>query len=183
MSTLRTGRVNFLRTTFVALFSLLIVGPAGFTPVAAGVPPTKDPNPIDSRILIDTNGKNPCAFPVLMQVATNKETVTTFFRRSGVITIHVTGALKVTLTNNDTRKSIVVNIPGPTFLTFNDDGSITQKATGPALWVFDQGIAPELPRLALLNGKSESIIGPAERQFRFISRQGNYQDLCVALAP
>ena len=35
-------------------------------------------------IFTDTLGDNPCVFPVLLEITTNKEIVTTFTRRSGV---------------------------------------------------------------------------------------------------
>jgi hypothetical protein len=133
-------------------------------------------------IFTDTLGNNPCGFPVLLDITTNKEILTTFTRRSGVTSIHTTGALKVRLTNTVTGKTIDRNISGPILATVNSNGSTTQKGTGPALWVFDPGVAPELPRLVIIKGKTESVLGPGTA-FRFISRQGTYEDICAALAP
>jgi hypothetical protein len=117
-----------------------------------------------------------------VEITTNKETLTTFTRRDGVISINTTGALKVTLTNTATNQSIDRNISGPILATVNSDGSIAQKGTGPALWVFDPGVAPELPRMIITKGQTESVLGPGNA-FRFISRQGSYEDICAALAP
>jgi hypothetical protein len=149
--------------------------------VANAVPPTREPNalPTDPFIFTDTLN-NPCSFPVLLGITTNKEIVTTFTRQSGVTSIHTTGALKVRLTNTDTGKMIDRNISGPILATVNSDGTTTQKGTGPALWVFDPNVAPELPRLVIIKGKTESVLGTP---FRFISRQGTYEDICAALAP
>jgi hypothetical protein len=152
--------------------------------VANAVPPTREPNalPTEPFIFTDTLGNNPCSFPVLLEITTNKEILTTFTRRSGVTSIHTTGALKVRLTNTGTEKTIDRNISGPILATVNSDGSTTQKGTGPALWVFDPGVAPDLPRLVIIKGKTESILGPGTA-FSFISRQGTYEDICAALAP
>ena len=152
--------------------------------VANAVPPTREPNalPTEPFIFTDTLGNNPCSFPVLLEITTNKEILTTFTRQSGVTSIHTTGALKVQLTNTVTGKTIDRNISGPILATENSNGSVTQKGTGPALWVFDPGVAPDLPRLVIINGKTESVLGPGTA-FDFISRQGTYEDICAALAP
>jgi hypothetical protein len=152
--------------------------------VANAVPPTREPNalPTEPFVFTDTLGNNPCSFPVLLEITTNKEIVTTFTRQSGVTSIHTTGALKVQLTNTRTGKVIDRNISGPILATVNSDGSLTQKGTGPALWAFDPGVATELPRLVIIKGKTESILGP-ETAFTFISRRGTYEDICAALAP
>jgi hypothetical protein len=182
MSTPRIARLRILRTVFVALCTLLVVG-TGAASVAVAEPPTREPVEIPEEInpFTDTKGKNPCAFQVSLTVTTNNETETTFTRRSGVTTVHITGALKVTVTNTETGESIDLNIPGPIFFTVNADGSVTQKATGPALWVFDAGIATDLPRLAILHGQSESLF--QGKKFTWISRTGTVEDLCAALAP
>ena len=183
MSPSKFGRSKVLRATLIAVCALSLAG-LGFTPVAVADPPTRVPNqlPTDPFIFTDTLGNNPCGFPVLLEITTNKETLTTFTRRSGVTTIATTGALKVNLTNTITGESIVRNISGPILATANSDGSLTQNGTGPALWVFDPGVAPGLPRLVILKGQSESILGPGTA-FTFTSRQGTYEDICAALAP
>ena len=167
-------------TAAIAVGFLSILLTAG---LANAVPPTRQPNalPTDPFIFTDTLGNNPCGFPVLLAITTNKEILTTFTRRSGVTSIHTTGALKVRLTNTVTGKTIDRNISGPILATVNNDGSVAQKGTGPALWVFDPGVAPELPRLVIIKGKTESILGPGTA-FTFISRQGTYEDICAALA-
>jgi hypothetical protein len=152
--------------------------------VANAAPPTREPNalPTEPFIFTDTLGNNPCSFPVLLEITTNKEILTTFTRQSGVTSIHTTGALKVRLTNTAANKTIERNISGPILATENGDGSLSQKGTGPALWVFDPGVAPELPRLVIIKGKTESLLGPGTA-FTFISRRGSYEDICAALAP
>lgn len=181
MTPFRSPKSSGFRTP-IAVFAVLVVV-FSVTSVAAAAPPTRQSSgpPPDPFILTDTLGNNPCSFPVLLDITTNKEVVTTFTRVSGVTTIHTTGALKVTLTNTATDRSIARNISGPILSTVNSDGSLTQIGLGPSLWVFDPGVAPELPRLVITNGRSESVLGPGNA-FSFLSLRGNYEDICSALA-
>jgi hypothetical protein len=180
----RVRRSNGLPPTVVILCTVLVVG-LGLTSVAAADPPTREPNPLPTEpfIFTDTLGNNPCGFPVLLELTVNKEVLTTFTRRSGVTSIHTTGALKVELTNTVTGTSIQRNISGPILATVNPDDSLTQIGAGPALWVLDPGVAPDLPRLVITRGRSVSILGPGTA-FRFISLpNGSYEDICAALGP
>lgn len=172
------GRIMVaLATAFAVMF--------GLSAIAAADPPTREPNvlPADPFIFTNTLEENPCVFPVLLAITTNKEILTTFTQRSGVTVIHTTGALKVRLTNTTTGKTIDRNISGPILATVNADGSTTQKGTGPALWVFDPGVAPALPRLVIIYGRTQSTLGQAPADFRFISMTGHFEDICAALAP
>jgi hypothetical protein len=173
-----------LRLMFTTLCTVLGVG-LGFTSGAAADPPTREPIelPTEPFIFTDTLGNNPCGFPVLLEITTNKEIVSTFTRRSGATSIHTTGALKVRLTNTVTGKTIDRNISGPILATVNSDGSLTQIGVGPALWAFDPDVALELPRLVITKGRTESILGPGSGAFRFISVRGAYEDICATLAP
>jgi hypothetical protein len=177
------SRSSSLRLMFVAFCAVLGVG-LGPASVAAADPPTREPNPLPTEpfIFTDTLGNNPCSFPVLLEITTNKEIVSTFTRRSGVTSIHTTGALRVRLTNTVTGETIDRNISGPILATANSDGSLTQIGVGPALWVFDPGVAPDLPRLVITSGRTESILGPGAA-FRFVSVLGAYEDICATLAP
>ena len=116
---------------------------------------------------------------MLLTVLTNKQTATTF-ARNGVT--HVTGALKVRLTNTESGKTIDRNISGPTFLTNNADGSITQVTAGPGLWAFEPGKAPDLPRMAITKGRTESVFD-AKGNFTFLNQRGSVEDICAALNP
>jgi hypothetical protein len=174
MSNSRLSWLNGLRLSFAALTAVLAVG-LGCTSVAIADP--AEPVP-----LLDTQGNNPCSFPVGLLVTTNKEVTKTFDHRAGVT--YVTGALKVRLVNLDTHKAIDRNISGPIFTAKNSDGSTTQKTTGAGLWVFDPGVTSEFPsRLIITNGKTESVIGPAPGAFTFVSHHGSFEDICAALAP
>ena len=154
--------------------------------LANAAPPVKEPSSLPTNVPFpfqDTLGNDPCEdFPVLLELTANKETITTFTRRSGVTSIHTTGALKARLTNVDTGKTIERNISGPIFQTVNSDGSVTQKTTGPGVWAFDPGVAPGLPRMAITKGKTESVFS-STGVFTWISQHGSYEDVCAALAP
>ena len=182
MNVSKSDRWKIFRTTFLAFCAVLALG-LGSASVASADPPTREPIslPTEPFLFTDTLGNNPCGFPVLLAITTNKEIVTTFTQRSGVTSIHTTGALKVRLTNTVTGESIDRNISGPILATVNGDGSTTQHGAGLALWVFDPGVAPDLPRLTIVKGKTVSVLGPGTA-FEFISRTGSYEDICATLA-
>jgi len=181
MNVSKSDRWQILRPTFLAFCTVFALG-LGSWSVAAADPPTREPIslPTEPFIFTDTLGNDPCGYPVLLAIITNKEIVTTFTRKSGVTSVHTTGALKVTLTNTVTGESIDRNISGPILATVNSDGSTTQYGAGPALWVFDPGVAPDLPRLAIVKGKTVSVLGPGSA-FQFISRTGSYENICATL--
>jgi hypothetical protein len=181
---------NSRRSTWRPLASLvasavgLILIP--LTPgLANAAPPVRESSllPTNQQFpLQDTLGGDPCGFPVLLELTTNKEVITTFARQGGVTSIHTTGALKARLTNGNTGEAIERNISGPIFQTVNNDGSVTQKTTGPGVWAFDPGVALGLPRISITKGKTESVFSPTGA-FTWISQHGSYEDVCAALAP
>jgi hypothetical protein len=153
--------------------------------LANAAPPVREPSTLPTNQafpLQDTLGSDPCGFPVLLELTANKEVIATFTRQKGVTSIHTTGALKARLTNNTTGKTIERNISGPIFQTVNNDGSVTQKTTGPGVWAFDPTVAPGLPRISITKGKTESVFSPTGA-FTWISQHGSYEDVCAALAP
>jgi hypothetical protein len=175
-------RSSGFRTPITLFVAMVVV--FSITSVAAAAPPTRHPSDVPTGVpfpLTDTQGNSPCSFPVLLELTTNKEVVTTYMRTSGVTTIHTTGALKVRLTNDATGQTIARNISGPILSTVNSDGSFTQLGLGPQLWVFDPGVAPGLPRLVITSGRTESIVGPGTA-FSFLDARGHYEDICLALA-
>jgi hypothetical protein len=180
---LPSHRSHRLGQTVVLLCAALVLV-FGIASAAAADPPTRQPNPLptDPFIFTDTLGNNPCGFPVLLDITVNKEIVTTFTRANGVTSIQTSGALKVGLTNTSTGESVDRNISGPILATANANGSLTQIGLGASLWVFDPGVASDLPRLVLISGRTESILGPGNA-FTFVSWQGHYEDMCATLAP
>jgi hypothetical protein len=174
-------RRSWLLATSVAtaagVFSLAL------TPgLASADPPPREPVVVESpQVFRAADGSDPCGFQVQLEVLTNKATLTTFERRNGVTVVHAAGALKVRLTRLPDGPSIDRNISGPTMLTFNADGSVTQKTAGPGLWAFDVGVAQDLPRMAITKGKTESSFSP-EGAFTFLGQRGAVEDVCAALA-
>ena len=153
----------------------------GFASSAVANSPSRQPWPPPTGtkfIFTDTKGNNPCGFPVDLLVLNNRE-VGTIFVHNGVTL--VAGTLTVRLTNTINKTFVDLNISGPTHLTSKPDGSTTQIALGPQLWVFDPGVAPGLPRLALINGRTVSMFDPAGN-FSWISTTGSVQNLCIPLA-
>ena len=151
----------------------------GLAASASANPPTRDPLVLPPEFtLTDTLGGNPCGFEVQLHVIGNKAVVTTFIRKDGTSRVNVAGTLKVRL-STDAGQSIDLNISGPTHLTVNADGSISQDALGRALWVFDPGVGPGLPRLALISGRTVSVFDPG---FRLLNVSGHVQDICSALS-
>ena len=184
MEFLTSARLNRVRSIFVSvgtvLMSLIVI-----TSIASATPPTREESSLPVGvpfIFQDTKGNDPCGFPVEVLITANNEVITTFTRQNGVTSINTTGVLKVQLTNTVTGESIDRNISGPILGTLNADGSITQIGPGPSLWVFDPGVAPDLPRLAVVTGRTVSVLGPGTA-FSFISWRGTYEDLCATLGP
>ena len=176
--------MTFHRLSRLVAIPLIGLFVFGLTTAAAADPPTREPVdfPTAPFVLTDTEGNHPCGFRVELAVLTNKEVATTFVRKDGTTSIHITGSLKVRLTNLAAPGTTVdLNISGPTHLTEHDDGSVTQIALGRALWTFDPGIAPDLPRLALISGRTVSMFDPAGA-FSLLSVSGHVEDLCAVLA-
>lgn len=100
---------------------------------ASADPPSREPVAVKSpQVFRAADLSDPCGFQVQLEVLTNKATLTTFDRRNGVTVLHAAGALKVRLTNLSNGRTIDRNISGPTTLTVNADGSMTQKPQVPA---------------------------------------------------
>jgi hypothetical protein len=173
----RYARLILVSVPILGLFLL------GFASSAVADPPSREPGspPTGASFPFqDTKGNNPCGFEVDLLVLNNSQVVTTFGRK-GATAIQAAGAFTVRLTNSSNGTSIDLNISGPTHLTVNADGSITQIALGPQLWVFDPGVAPTLPRLALIDGRTVSMFDAAGN-FSWISTTGKSRDLCIPLS-
>jgi hypothetical protein len=101
----------------------------------------------------------------------------TIFTRKGATRCVSTGALKPTLTNITTGKSIsVVNSAQATEVDYAD-GSWTFDVHGPSTWV----LAPGLPAIAYVKG-NVSVTGDAGGTLTF-NHTGKVLDVCAALAP
>ena len=125
-------------------------------------PPVREPAPAFDYV--DTTS---CAFPVSVDFTFDRGKITIFSNGDAIIT----GALKATLTNTVTGKSIDVNIPGPVKFTANADGSFTLMATG-------RFLGPLNGILTLFSGRLfEPIYGSHD-----VTLSGRAIDVCVLLA-
>ena len=171
---------SLLATSVAAAAGLLSLA---LTPgFASADPPSREPVAVKSpQVFQAADFSDPCGFQVQLEVLTNKATLATFERRNGVTVLHAAGALKVRLMNLSNGRTIDRNISGPTMVTLNADGSVTQKTAGPGLWAFEVDVAPNLPRMAITKGKTESSFS-TEGDFTFIGQRGAVEDVCAALA-
>lgn len=149
----------------------------GLVSRVAANPPVREPVPLTPFTLTGY-----CAFDVLLEPLTNKEKITTFSDQGGNVRFSIiTGGLKVRVTNTVTRKSVDLNVSGPTQTIPQPDGSQLIITQGPTLFPFSPGVAPDLPRLALIYGRSVSEFD-ANFNFSLLSVKGHVEDVCDALA-
>jgi hypothetical protein len=109
--------------------------------------------------------------------------VTTFFdQENNPLLMLTAGGLEVRLTNESTGKSIDVNISGPIQQEPQPDGSFKITNVDPTLFDFDLGVAPNLPRLALFDGRAQSMFNPQNNNFSLQSLRGSIEDACALLS-
>ena len=116
-----------------------------------------------------------CTFDVGVQFPVNDEVATIFTDSNANIThVITTGHLVATFTNLTTLKSLTENLSGPSFTTYNADGSVTIVTTGV------QG-GPEPTFFGFGAGRIVIQIGPAPAFTITSSVVGNFQLLCSLL--
>ncbi len=144
----------------IALGAMVV--PAG----AMADQPTREPLPVGPFTFPNVCG----GFDVLLEPLQENETLMTFTDESGeVVKLIVTGALRLRLTNLDTGKSIVVNVPGPQQIRIGADGPLTNTAVGPWIHLTEEGL------LVLTRG--QIVLGEP-----FETLRGTSVDLCALLA-
>jgi hypothetical protein len=150
---------------FVLVLGLVV---ALFVPVQGALAdkPVREFVPVGSDVIAGF-----CPFDVLLDPTRTNLYVMTFTDRSGqVVKLIASGAFKVRLTNGTTGKSIVVNISGPEHVRIDENGNVTDVATGPWLIGF-----PSEGRLLLTKGRL--VFGEGSASLRGTSR-----DVCALLA-
>jgi hypothetical protein len=144
-------------------------------PAATANKPTREivPGQDDVRIT------DQCAFPVLVQT-TGREIVTSFTDKSGnlVKQIAVFPGNKQTLTNLDTRKSIVVQATGSFNARRQPDGTATLHVTGHG--IFPGHPVTEEPGIWYLSGRIFATLD-ADDNPTSINVTGRLVDLCGRL--
>lgn len=150
-------------TTFI----LVTAGPA------AAVPPKHEPVPTPDDFIISE-----CGFDLLLHVLVNKEILTTFYDQEGnVVRQHISGALKIRLTNVGTGESQDLNISGPGTYTFPPDGSVQLVGTGGWLNVFSNRPGEVL----FTQGRFEATFTP-EGEVILTDPAPNETDMCDVLS-
>lgn len=145
-------------------------------PVAAAKP-TKEPWPAGP---IELAAGEVCAFPVLLEPVTNKETVKTFTLRDGPTWRLITGHFVMRVTNELTGGSQDFNISGPSKLIPTADGGLLAKGRGNQLFWFFPG-EPFGPALLLTSGRLDVLF---DADFNVVSASiaGHVVDLCARLS-
>jgi hypothetical protein len=170
-----------------AAASCAVLALAALSSAALAAPPERVPldlPPGTTFPFTDTLGNDPCGFEVTLTVLTNNVTTTTSDRRDGTTVTSSTGALKVRLTNSETGQSVERNISGPVRSTQELDGTVRQVTGGRGLFAFDPDVAPGLPRLVIVRGRTTSTFtGPSTAPvFTLDSQAGQVEDLCATLS-
>lgn len=86
---------------------------------------------------------------------------------------------KATFDNAATGETVRVAVPGPEFLEFNGDGTVTVRAAGPWLWLVEHPITGE-PGIWLTYGL---VVRLAQNHVTMSAEQhGTSRDLCAELS-
>jgi hypothetical protein len=164
-----TRFIRFELLLLAAVAALLPVTAFADKPVREGLP--NGPLTLDAAI---------CGFAVDLTSPTNKEFATTFSSGKQI----VTGALTASLTNDQTGKSITINISGPGTIVQNRDGTQTFTLSGRSLiWLFPNQLSQGSPgRLIWTSGP---VVFHVDANFNVLSvdiTSARVQDLCAVLA-
>jgi hypothetical protein len=152
----------------LATFVLVTAGPA------AAVPPTHEPVPTPDDFIISD-----CGFDILLHALVNEEILTTFFDQEGnVVRQHISGTLKIRLTNVETGETQDLNISGPGTYTFPPDGSVLLVGTGEWLWA---GLSNRPGELLFTKGRFELTFTP-EGEAILTDPAPNETDMCDVLS-
>ena len=170
-----TRRIRSLVAVLLVLLALL---PAS---AALADKPTREPLPAPEPL--EFAAGEVCAFPVRIEAVDSKNKAVTFTDEDGnPVRQIITGTLRMRVTNLATGESLVVNVSGPGFLTFTADGLATVTLGGRGLLFLRAGIDAPPAGVFLVSGRLVLAIGPAGEVTEIVSRTGQLQDLCAALA-
>ena len=144
---------------------------------ASAGPPEREEVP-DEAFEDFTIDAGPCDFDVAIHVVAHDLHTITFFDDQGNPVREITeGRLVVQMTNADTLNSVVRNVSGPAFFTFEDS---IRVATGPALfWFFPDERGDGSPGAFFINyGRIVQHLGATTET---LSQTGTQEDLCATL--
>jgi hypothetical protein len=156
----------------LALLAVLLATPAAVAhrPDRVELPPAGD--------FVDTR----CGFPMLVDFEQPQPaTVTIFHDQVGnVVRSHVSGPLRVTITNLETGESFAHDLSGPGVLEFNADGSTTRTMTGAwGIWARMNGIPGRFITVGLVIEERDATGALVTRTLE----SGQLIDVCAELAP
>ena len=163
-----------MRVRFIAILATMAALVIFVMPEAAyATPPTREPLPLEDFVLSDH-----CTFDIQVDVAQNKEILTTYYDGDGdIVRQSVTGALKVRLTNMRNGHSMFFNISGPSQTRFLPDGSLHLTATGASIQLYITNLPGEL---LFVHGPFSATIN--DEGFFVTQLPHNVQDVCALLS-
>jgi hypothetical protein len=161
-------RLGLVAISIVVLFLFSLASPV------SAIPPTTETNLIQPFTI-----QGACSFDVFLEPLSNNEKLTTFFGQNGKARFQIVhGGLTVRLTNQSIGKSVVLNISGPIqYVPQSTTPPFKIITLGPTLFPFQPGVAPGLPLLAYIKGRTESVFDAAGN-FHFLSLSGSVDDVC-----
>jgi hypothetical protein len=160
----------------VVFVVLLVLAGVALVPAAIAEKPIRSFLPAGEPFVLD----GPCAFPVRVEVLTNKEFGTEYSDGRFLIT----GSFKVRLTNlAPGGSSMDVNISGPGVLTPTPDGGSKLTSWGNWLfWFFPGDLGLQSPgRLLFATGHGSEVFD-ADGKIVSVALPRNTTDACAALA-
>ena len=151
--------------TFIRCAVAMAAGALLFASPAYADKPSREPLPIRNETFPDV-----CSFTVKREVLVNKSVLTTYSNGDQ----RITGTFKQRLINLTTGRFIDLNSPGPVFLDYHADGSLTETDFGPQ---FERPPGQLLVTTGL-------VVWEFDSDGNFVSytqRGGTSQDVCALL--
>jgi hypothetical protein len=155
---------------FAVAVAVLAVAPAaiGDRPLRQGLP--NEPFTVDASV---------CGFAVDVTFPKQNTFITTFKNGKTIIT----GMLFATLTNEDSGKSITINVSGPGMIATEQAGITTFTLSGRSLLAFLAGQVPGQPAMLILTSGPVTLTFDQNGNIVSLDRtSANVEDLCPVLA-
>jgi hypothetical protein len=171
-----TSRRAVLRGAVTAAAAGIIAAAA---PLAGAAGPTRQPTNNQPGVL---PAGSACAFAVGVGIVTDRETTTTWpVDRNGDVRSHVNGTLVLSLTNQDTGATIVVDASGPGDFVTHADGSHDITFLGNSVLIVPPGGSRPTPDSIITSGRAVEHDTP-DATASLASVSGRTQDVCQELS-
>jgi len=124
-----------------------------------------------------------CSFPLAGTPVVNNQSIKTYpADANGDVRVTVEGALKAQVTNVDTGKSIVVNVPGPSTQIFHPDGTSDLTLDGSVMVLYNARFNPRGPATLIYTGHTVFSVS-ADGILTLVSTTDKHPfDVCAALS-